>query len=653
MSESSSENVGEPASATTPGEMLATPSAAPSKKKEYKRKKKNFARVDHAPVLQPGTPGWCQTWFNFPLFGVAVGTSPKAWNSRKMCVIVGGGGAGRNGVPNGIYVTCLDPSEDGDGALVLRSEGHAILDTGPDLPFAVAVSSKLGLVACSFGGSVQLYALRNSEVGIDLVAKFQADYGDLPDIALVRFNEEHDSHGGQEGRILTCGSDRTVRVYSIQPVGDSKAKVTCDAELESSSKDINDIHSCSFRGSDGKSWLGVAVASDDGKVYLWSVSSSTACKSPTPNAICNTIEDGNNHPRAGGRIFKNVRFSHTRANGEEGKSNDGTLLFAIQSRMNRGNSYLVVWKRKEGAELTEMQYSLVSQTKLFAGSGDKAVKLDVPRRRSSLDPYVVCIGSAGGRVCAMQVNPNTGATSMLGEELRHSLVVSGLAAMNLRKETYILTTAMDKGVVLQPVRGLVASASKRYRKRCCVILGVIMVLLAVAFLGAWKSGFIPEEQIKQVSTIFGGDSVSYRDNSGSATLHHDVASLDDGSSIDSTGNNNFNNDEENPSNLSEDQIQLPLESSSQNGDGMEDVESKKTQKGEQLAPVQNIAVGVVDEIKPEDPAGVGSSGDETPNEDSHLAESAGGSGTSDERNVAPETIRDAQDSKVTDFTSEL
>ena len=80
-------------------------------KKEYKRKAKNFARVDHARVMQAGAPGWCQTWFNFPLFGVAIGACPKGWPSgkaRKMCVIVGGGSAGRNGVPNRIYVTRLE-----------------------------------------------------------------------------------------------------------------------------------------------------------------------------------------------------------------------------------------------------------------------------------------------------------------------------------------------------------------------------------------------------------------------------------------------------------------------------------------------------------------------------------------------------------------
>jgi hypothetical protein len=464
-----------------------------------------------------------------------------------MCVIVGGGGAGRNGVPNGIYVTCLEPAAGqhsdggrgpggpggGPGALAFRHPGHSVVDTGPDLPFAVALSSRLGLVACSFGGVVRLYALRAAEVGMDIVYDFQADYGEVPDISLVRFNEGHDPDGTAEDRVLTCGSDRTVRVFSIRPVGDTKARVHCDAELIGSVKDINDIHSCSFRGSDGNTWLAVAVASDDGKLRLWSVpppaaaagddaaspaaaspSSSPTGAGPAPSAVYETLEDGNTHPRAGGRIWKNVRFGSARPADAKNHS-DGTLLFAVQSRMNRGSSYLVVWRRAPGATvLQEMKYALASKTLLFPGTGDKAVKLDLPKRRSVNDPYVVCVGSAGGRVCAVQVDPLTGAALVLGEEMRHSLVVSGLAALSFHKQIYVVSTAMDKGAVLQPVRGLVAEAGKRYRKRCCMKFAVALVLLVVAMLGAWKGGYITEEHVEQVSSLFGGGAGAGGDDGG-------------------------------------------------------------------------------------------------------------------------------------------
>ena len=150
-----------------------------------------------------------------------------------MCVIVGGGGAGRNGVPNGVYVTCLEPVPEGEddnsggvpGALVFRHPGHSIVDTGPELP-SLLHSPPFEPRACSLVMNNWLYAPAQ-EVGMDLVGDRQTV---TPMSLCCASTRGHDLDETAEDRIVTCGSDRTVRVFNC-PLGDTKARVHCDAEL--------------------------------------------------------------------------------------------------------------------------------------------------------------------------------------------------------------------------------------------------------------------------------------------------------------------------------------------------------------------------------------------------------------------------------------
>ncbi len=512
-----------------------TPDAAAAAKakadKAARKAAKNAPRPEHPPKLQPGHPGWCQTWFNFPLFGAAVGRSPYP-DSARLAVLVGGGGASRSGVPNAIYVTAIEPPppgvSDAPGAMFLRHPGHAVVNCGSELPFAVALSSRLGLVACSFGGFVRLFALAKDTIGLERVLQFQADFGDTPDLQAVQFCSPASSSSAsassssaaaagkepqagsdpvpQGDKIVTCGSDRVVRIYSIRTTP-SPARIVCDAELHGTTKDINDMHACSFTDG-GRPFVAVAAASDDGKLRLWSVEQPAqteagaggAPPNTQPRAAYDVPDDGNTHPRAGGAIYKSVRFGKPSSS----RANDaGALLFAVQSRMNRGKSYLVVWRRIPGSSPSELAYEIASRTVLFnsAKGGDKVVKMDVSRRA---DVHVVCLGSAGGRVCAVEVDPDSGQATVVGDEVRHSLVVSGLASVRMRGRVYILSTAMDKGSVLQPVAGLKAAAAAARRKRCRTRTGVLFLLTCLGLLLAWQLGYVHQGHVDRLGALFAG-----------------------------------------------------------------------------------------------------------------------------------------------------
>ena len=230
-------------------------------------------------------------------------------------------------------------------------------------------------------------------------------------------------------------------------------------------KDINDIDTCMLRRNNVLQ-LNIGAASDDGHLRVWNLNvheqppitdgpGNTISSALVSTMTIPTSDDGNRHKRAGKAIFKTVRFGA--ATGEPTDRPAHYLLFGVQSRLNRGSSFLVVWRLSttDGA-----MYEELSRIKIFGGTEDKVRTMALACcEPANLNTVTVAFGSAGGLVCAAHVNETTGWSTVVGQDTRHATIVSDICAIamagNTVNDVCVVTTSMDKGVVFHGVAGLV------------------------------------------------------------------------------------------------------------------------------------------------------------------------------------------------------
>ena len=468
-------------------------------------------------------------WLNFPLFGCAVGPSP--YDAQEFVVVaVGGGGSSKSGIPNGIFMTTVSQHKGSSARFGHTSE--QFIDKGSVLPFAVALSSlELSLAAVTIGPMVHLYTFNASRsIGLEelTATAFKADFctTNPADVNHVKFSSNY---------IITAGAERITRVWKIA-VDSNPCSIELMAEFASIPKDINDLHTCMLLHN-GLPQLRVAAASDDGNLRVWNIqvnaaaAAAAAPSAPTTTstsssvisalAPCITIpvsDDGNRHKRAGKAIFKAVRFGagnkaltlHNSVHTTPTTTSTDSLLFGVQSRMNRGSSFLVVW-RLEGVD-EQSSYVELSRIKIFGGTEDKvrtmALACNLP---ADLNTVTVAFGSAGGLVCVAHVDERTGYSAVVGQDTRHATIVSDICAIAMeggeRNDVCVVTTSMDKGVVLHGAAGLVAKTNAVRRKRCCVTVGVLFVCALLGSLGLWYAGVVDTHRVvawkNQIETTVG------------------------------------------------------------------------------------------------------------------------------------------------------
>ena len=434
-------------------------------------------------------------WLNFPLFGVDVGVSPYDPNNF-VVVAVGGGGSSKSGIPNGIFMTTVSQHQL-DSSVSSRFGHHPheqFLDLGSVLPFAVSLSSvELCLCAVTIGSKVHVYQFHNDQqIGLEELVSFQADFcEDKPaDVSLVRFVSNN---------IVTSGNDRTIRVWNIDTTL-TPCAIKIIAELESIPKDINDLDACM---GETPSELRIASASDDGLLRLWCVDSSSSSSSSAalvPRVTFDAPDDGNKDKRAGRSIFKAVRWGKRGAGIDASslsKRPADSLLLGVQSRLSRGSSYLIVWRVEEEEERkggglcgTRSKHVMLSRTRLLVGTQDKVRRMTLTCA-PNLSTMTVSFGSAGGYVAALQIEESTGVTSFVGQDVRHATVVSEITSITLADgEACLVTTSMDKGVVLHAAEGLKKKTRQERRKKCCVYGGIFFVLMVLFVGGSWWLGYV-------------------------------------------------------------------------------------------------------------------------------------------------------------------
>ena len=247
--------------------------------------------------------------------------------------------------------------------------------------------------------------------------------------------------------------------------------------------------------------LRIASASDDGLLRLWCVdSSSSSSAALVPRVTFDAPDDGNKDKRAGRSIFKAVRWGKRGAGIDASPSSKrpaDSLLLGVQSRLSRGSSYLIVWRVEEEEEgkgdglcETRSKHVMLSRTKLLVGTQDKVRRMTLTCA-PNLSTMTVSFGSAGGYVAALQIEESTGVTSFVGQDVRHATVVSEITSITLADgDACLVTTSMDKGVVLHAAEGLKKKTRQERRKKCCVYGGIFFVLMVLFVGGSWWLGYV-------------------------------------------------------------------------------------------------------------------------------------------------------------------
>ena len=445
-------------------------------------------------------------WLNFPLFGVEIGISP--YNPNDFVVVaVGGGGSGRNGVPNGIYMTTVSQHDLSKSSATFGHPTEQFIDMDSELPFDVALSSQHPICAITIGSKVHLYKFNDDRtIGLEKLLDFQADFCEInkPCVNFVRFSGNN---------IITAGAENIIRVWSIDDKGVSKAVI----DFETILKDINDIDTC-IRAN---GMLSIASASDDGKLRLWNVnvngsSNSNSNSSNSSNGdvaatlapvhIFDVPDDGNTNVRKAGKaIFKAVRWG--KCNDQAASRPADQLLFGVQSRLNRGKSYLIVWKldstfSSSNSSLSSsntQHHEILSRVLLFPGTDDKVRSMALTcSPQGPPNVVIVAFGSAGGLVSSVHVNEKTGTSCVVGTDVRHATIVSDIAAVSLLNgDGCLITGSMDKGVVLHTVAGLIEKTTAVRRKRCCVNMIVLFFLGLLSGVSLWYFNIVNEDMVMQ------------------------------------------------------------------------------------------------------------------------------------------------------------
>ena len=401
-------------------------------------------------------------------------------SSEFVVVAVGGGGSSKSGVPNGIFMTTVSEHDLTKSSARFGHTSEQFLDMGSELPFAVALSTTTNpICAVTIGPSVHLYIFNEDvTVGLEKLTEFTADFCESsnPCINFCRFSGSN---------IITAGADNIIRVWSIDEESD-RCVLKMMAELEKIPKDINDVHTC-IR-SDQQ--LDIVSASDDGKLRLWHVDvASSSSTKLIPFKTLEVPDDGNRDRRAGKAIFKAARWG--RVQDQAAPRPADQLLFGVQSRMNRGSSYLIVWRIGH----QNQDNTVLSRIRLFPGTDDKVRSMALTCSPWS-SHITAAFGSAGGLVSAVHVEEATGKACVVGQDVRHATIVSDVAAASLANgEGLLVTTSMDKGLVFHAVEGLIAKTRGERRKRCLVNLILLVVFLLLSSACLWYYDVINEEKV--------------------------------------------------------------------------------------------------------------------------------------------------------------